>query len=73
MGSLIEATTHRKPHPVDYFDYFKMVEAWWKHSMAMSMLKRFKSMMSPQSLWHISDRLLDISSLESTSPVPLYM
>ena len=27
MGRAIEATTHRNPHPVDYFDYFKKVEA----------------------------------------------
>jgi hypothetical protein len=27
MGSAIEVTTHRNPHPVDYIDYFKMVEA----------------------------------------------
>jgi hypothetical protein len=37
MGSDIEAITHRNPHPFDYFDYFKLVEAvailartfWW--------------------------------------------
>jgi hypothetical protein len=26
MGSAIEVTTHRNPHPVDYYDYFKMAE-----------------------------------------------
>ena len=31
MGSAIEATTHRKTHPVDYF---KMAEPWWKLSDA---------------------------------------
>jgi hypothetical protein len=29
MGSAIEATTHRNPHSVDYFDHFKMAEALW--------------------------------------------
>jgi hypothetical protein len=39
MDSAIEATTHRNPYVVDYFDYFKMAEAWWKPSMALPMLK----------------------------------
>jgi hypothetical protein len=40
MASAIEATTHRNPHPVDYFDYFKMVEEGWKPSMELHMLKQ---------------------------------
>lgn len=39
MGSAIEATTHMNPHSVDYFEYFKMAEAWCKPPMPLAMLK----------------------------------
>jgi hypothetical protein len=39
MGSAIDATTYRNPNTVDYFDYCKMAEAWWKLSMALPMLE----------------------------------
>ena len=40
MGSAIEATTHRNPHPFENVDYFKMAEAWWKPLMMLPMLKQ---------------------------------